>query len=78
MAGRGAGLDDISADQQFDFLSLFNESNDDDAVPDSFFTTNQCSPYSNINLNCKYINCDEISTLDSDKFTIFSPYFPMP
>jgi len=72
MAGGGLGMDDICADPQFNFLSFFSEENDDDAVPDSFFTTNHCSPYSNINLNCNYISNDDFSTLNMNQFTVLS------
>jgi len=72
MAGGGIGLDDICADPQFNFLSFFSEENDDDAVPDSFFTTNHCSPYSNINLNCNYISNDDFPTLNMNQFTVLS------
>ena len=62
----------MAADPRFDFLSLFLAKDDDDAVPDYFFINDQCSPYSNINLNCKYLDTDEIVNLQTDKITILS------
>jgi len=72
MARRGVGIDDVCADMQYDFLSFFNDINDEDSVPDSFFINNHCSPYSNLNLNCKYIDSTEFSSIKSNKFTTLS------
>ena len=44
----------------------------DETVPDSFFVNNQCSPYSNINLNCSYTEIADLKSLDPDKFTVLS------
>ena len=46
------GTDSLRADSRFDFLSLFNsrDGDEDDAVPDSFFINDQCSPYSNVTI----------------------------
>ena len=67
-----AGLDSIQSDSRFDFLSFFTNEEDDDAVPDSFFTNNHCSPYSNINLICNYLEVEKLSNLDKEKFTVLS------
>ena len=70
--GEGTGLDDIEADPRFNFLSIFTPEEGDDAVPDSFFINNQCSPYSNLNINCNYIDIEKIKELDYKKFSILS------
>ena len=53
-------------------MSLFLSEDDEDVVPDSFFINNQCSPYSNININCTYLDPENLKELDCDKFSIFS------
>ena len=70
--GIAAGLDSLSRDPHYDFLSLFSEDNDNDNVPDSFFTNNQCSPYSNINIDCSHVQVDELNLLNPAKFTILT------
>ena len=70
--GIAAGLDSLSRDSHYDFLSLFSEDNDNDNVPDSFFTNNQCSPYSNINIDCSHVQVDELNLLNPAKFTILT------
>ena len=70
--GMAAGLDSLSRDPHYDFLSLFSEDNDDDNVPDSFFINNQCSPYSNMNINCSYVQVDELNLLNPAKFTVLT------
>ena len=59
-------------DPQFDFLSFFNTDDDDNAVPDSFFINNHLSPYSNINLNCKYLEIEKLPDINPAKFTVLS------
>ena len=70
--GTGTGLADIEADPRFNFLSILTPEEGDDAVPDSFFINNQCSPYSNLNINCNYIDIEKIKELDYKKFSILS------
>ena len=62
----------MRSDSQYNFLSFFNQDEDDDSIPDSFFTNNQCSPYSNLNLNCSYLEVDKLKNLSSGKFTVLS------
>ena len=64
------GLDNICSDPQYDFLSLFSD--EDDSVPDSFFTNNHCSPYTDVDLTCSYIETEKIKNLDPEKFTVLS------
>ena len=59
----GVGTDSLKTDSRFDFLSFFHEKDEEDAVPDSFFINNQCSPYANTAINCNYIDTDEICKL---------------
>ena len=54
------------------FLSMFAEDEVNDAVPDSFFINNHCTPYSNIYLNCSYTEVENLKNLDSTKFTVMS------
>ena len=70
--GEGLGIDAVRNDSRFDFLSQFTEDNDEEVVPDSFFINDQSSPYTNVNLNCNYLDTDEISKLNSEKITVFS------
>ena len=70
--GDGVGLDRVQTDPSFDFLSFFSNDDDENSVPDSFFTNNHCSPYSNINLSCNYVEVDKLCELDQDKFTVLS------
>ena len=72
ITGDGVGLDRVQTDSRFDFLSFFSNDDDENSVPDSFFTNNHCSPYSNINLGCKYVEVDKLCDLDQDKFTVLS------
>ena len=37
-----------------------------------FFINNQSSPYSNINLNCSYLDMEKLNELSSEKFTVLS------
>ena len=41
-------------------------------MPDSFFINEQCSPYSNVNLSCNFLETDELANLEADKFTVLS------
>ena len=68
------GTDSLKADSRFDFLSLFNprDEDEDDAVPDSFFINDQCSPYSNVTINCNYIDIEEICNIQTDKISVLS------
>ena len=66
----GVGTDSLKTDSRFDFLSFFNEKDEEDAVPDSFFINNQCSPYANTAINCNYIDTDEICKLQTDKILV--------
>ena len=66
------GLDNIQSDPRFNFLSFFTNEDDDDSVPDSFFINSQCSPYTDINLNCSYLETEKIKDLDPTKFTVLS------
>ena len=66
------GIDDILSDPRFNFLSMFAEDEVNDAVPDSFFINNHCTPYSNIYLNCSYTEVENLKNLDSTKFTVMS------
>ena len=66
------GLDSINSDPQYNFLSFFTSEEEDDSVPDSFFTNNQCSPYSNANLNCSYLELEKLNDLDNNKFSVLS------
>ena len=66
------GLDNVRTDPRFDFLSLFNSVEDDDPVPDSFFINNQCSPYSNLNLSCTYLELEKLPDIKNSKFNVLS------
>ena len=66
------GLDNINLDPQFDFLSFFTAEDEKDLVPDSFFINNQCSPYSNINLNCTYLDIQNLTDLNKKIFSVLS------
>ena len=66
------GLDNINSDPQFNFLSFFTAEDEDNSVPDSFFINNQCSPYSNINLNCSYLDVENLKDLEINKFSVLS------
>ena len=66
------GLDNIQSDPRFNFLSFFTNEDNDDSVPDSFFINSQCSPYTDINLNCSYLETEKIKDLDPTKFTVLS------
>ena len=66
------GLDNVRTDPRFDFLSLFNSVEDDDPVPDSFFINNQCSPYSNLNLSCTYLELEKLPDINNSKFNVLS------
>ena len=66
------GLDNVRTDPRFDFLSLFNSVEDDDPVPDSFFINNQCSPYSNLNLSCTYLELEKLPDINNSKFNVVS------
>ena len=66
------GTDGLAADPRYDFLSLFSAKDEDDSVPDSFFINEQCSPYSNVTLNCEYIDTDKLCNLPSDKISVLS------
>ena len=68
------GLDNVQTDPRFIFLSFFNAEEEEDSVPDSFFffINNQCSPYSDFNINCSYLDVGKIKDLDPKKFTVFS------
>ena len=68
----GVGTDSLKTDSRFDFLSFFNEKDEEDAVPDSFFINNQCSPYANTTINCNYIDTDKICKLQTDKILVLS------
>ena len=70
--GEGLGMDYIRTEPRFDFLSIINDINEEDAVPDSFFINEQCSPYSNVNLSCNFLETDELANLETDKFTVLS------
>ena len=48
------------------------EDEENDGVPDSFFINNQCTPYSNINLNCAYTEAEKLKNFDSSKFIVMS------
>ena len=65
-------MDRIRSEPRFDFLSIMNDFSEDDAVPDSFFINEQCSPYSNVNLSCNFLETDELVNLEADKFTVMS------
>ena len=60
------------SDSRFDFLSFFTQEEENASVPDSFFINSQCSPYSNININCSYLDTDKLDTLSTEKFTVLS------
>ena len=66
------GTDGLAADPRYDFLSLFSAKDKDDSVPESFFINEQCSPYSNVTLNCEYIDTDKLCNLPSDKISVLS------
>ena len=66
------GLDNICSDPQYDFLSLFSDEDVNDSVLDSFFTNNHCSPYTDVDLTCSYIETEKIKNLDPEKFTVLS------
>ena len=70
--GEGIGLDNVQSESRFDFLSFFTQEEENESVPDSFFINNQSSPYSNINLNCSYLDMDKLNELSSEKFTVLS------
>ena len=70
--GEGRGLDDLMSDPQFDFLSFFTQEEENESVPDSFFINSHCSPYSNIDINCSYLDIENLQTLSSEKFTVLS------
>ena len=65
-------MDYIRTEPRFDFLSIINDINEEDAVPDSFFINEQCSPYLNVNLSCNFLETDELANLEADKFTVLS------
>ena len=71
-SGEGLGIDDILNNPRFNFLSNFMEDEENDGVPDSFFINNQCTPYSNINLNCAYTEAEKLKNFDSSKFIVMS------
>ena len=72
ITGEGTGLDDVQSDARFDFLSFFSQEDENESVPDSFFINNQCSPYSNINLSCSYLDVENFNNLSPEKFTVLS------
>ena len=66
------GLDSVQSDPRFNFLNFFNSEEEEDSVPDSFFINGQCSPYTDFNINCSYLDVGKIKDLDSKKFTVLS------
>ena len=60
------------SDSRFDFLSFCTQEEENASFPDSFFINSQCSPYSNININCSYLVSDKLNTLSTEKFTVLS------
>ena len=62
----------MRTDPRYDFLNFFTSEDEDDSVPDSFFINNHCSPYSNLNLSCTYLELENISDLNNSKFNVLS------
>ena len=71
-AGEGVGIDNLLSEPHFNFMSYFEEETEEDSVPDSFFINNNYSPYSNININCNYINVTNLNELKQGKLNILS------
>ena len=71
--GEGVGIGGAAADPQYNFLTQFLSDNDEDNISDTLFFNTNLSPYQDVNINCSYIQTDElIQKISPSKFSIIS------
>ena len=67
----GLGTGDVDADPNFNFINkiLNSERNNED---DLLFLNHEFSPYAETNINCNYLDIDEISNIPNSNLSILS------
>ena len=67
------GIGEAAGDPQYNFLNQFLTDSDEDSISDTLFFNANLSPYQNVEINCSYIDTDDICQKNlTNKLSILS------